>query len=278
MSEPPAAPGLLRRVAGRVRRTAKQGVSLAFNNVVMNNAAIMLGFESQMKGWQHPYRTFRPSTGKKLQENAGFSDRPEINEAVDQTHRDIARVASDLVPNRDRPRRALDIGCGPGLYLKDFAPEQWNVTGLDLNSGMCELARQTCPFAQIIEGNFLNLQLPNTFDLIYSVGVFIYIGRTEIDGFFKKVHDSLEPGGVLFLNYQHAISYWDLLYPDLAYIQYSPRLVQKVAGRHLEIVEHHHAFDDRQIDLYDKTPYKSLNAATAKTFRNSSILVARRAQ
>ena len=277
MSEPPAAPGLLRRVAGRLRRTAKQGISLAFNNVVMNNAAILLGLESQMKGWQHPYRTFRPSTGKKLQENAGFSDRPEINEVVQKMHADLAQLAaqrhSEVQP---RKARALDIGCGPGLYLKDFSTDTWDVTGLDMNEGMCQLARETCPAAQIIQGNVLTEPLAQQFDLIYSISVLMYFERTSLDRLFQKIAQSLVPGGRVFINYPHAVSRWDLWYPDLTYIQYSPRLIQQIASKYLEIVEHRHSVDPRSIDLYDEKPYFSQSTHTNKSFRNSTVLIARR--
>lgn len=262
------------RIVRAIRRRTKKLGSASVNNVFVNNIAILTGTETRLKRIQHPYVSFAPRDDKSLQENAGFSDRPEINEAVQRTHDDLHRVAR-LLPKNDAKNRVLDIGCGPGLYLQEFDPESFDVTGIDLNEGMRRLAQRQVPHARIIAGNFLDADMGGPFDLVYSIGVFIYIGRSEISGFFAKVRQLLSPGGLFFLNYQHALSLWDLVYPDLTYIQYSPHLVERVATRHLAVVEHHHAFDDRTIELYDRKPYKSLNPNTHRTFRNSSVIILR---
>jgi SAM-dependent methyltransferase len=268
---------LLRRVAARLRKASWGIASKAINNVVMNNLAIQLGLESSLKDWQNPYRTFRPNMGKNLQENAGFSDRPEINEVVERMHIELAKVARQCEGGQSsRPLRALDIGCGPGLYLRDFPKETWDLTGLDLNEGMCQLARETCPQAKILNETFLSQELTGPFHLIYSISVLMYVGRTNLDPFFRKISQLLVPGGMLLINYSHAISRWDLWYPDLSYIQYSPRLIQHIVSRHLEVVDHRHAVDDRSIDLVDQHPYLSQNSTSNKSFRNSSLLIARR--
>ena len=280
MSQPPPLTHTLspwRRIASRCRKIASRSASLAFNNVLVNNAAIALGYESWLKSRMHPYLTFRPSGSKKAQENAGFSDRPEINLVVERMHAEIAKLASGLI-ERDpaRQMRALDIGCGPGLYLKDFSPAEWNVTGLDMNSGMCELARQSCPTASIIQGSFLEYSLPDRFDLIYSISVLQYFARTSLDQLFLKLNDSLLPGGLVFINYPHAISRWDLLYPDLNFIQFSPDLIQKIASRYLTVIEHRHSIDNRSIGQYDEQPYTSQIPHIDKSFRNTSVLIAQR--
>ena len=267
----------LRQAASRLKSMAIRMQSRALNNVVVNNAAILLGLESKIRVSHHPYQKWTNAGETSLQRLAGFADRPEINQTIAATHAHLARVASERIPAQgSAKRRVLDFGCGPGLYLKDFSPDQWDATGIDMNDTICAVARQTCPSGEILHGNFLSLNLPVPYDLIYSVSVLEYIARTSLDDLFQKTSRSLNPGGVLFLNYPHAVSRWDLWYPDLSYIQYSPRLIQKVASRYLEIVEHRHAFDDRVIDKYDQSPYPSLNPNTQKSFRNSTVLIARR--
>ena len=269
----------LRRIASQCRKIVTRSASLAFNNVLVNNAAMALGYESWLKSWMHPYLTFRPSSSKKAQENAGFSDRPEINAVVERMHADIAQLATGRI-ERDPARklRALDIGCGPGLYLQDFSPDAWSVTGLDMNPGMCELARHTCPTATIIQGSFLEHSLPDRFDLIYSISVLQYFARTSLDKLFQKLADTLMPGGLVFINYPHAISRWDLLYPDLNFIQFSPDLIQKIASRYLTIIEHRHSIDNRSIGQFDEQPYASQIPHIDKSFRNTSVLIAQRSK
>jgi SAM-dependent methyltransferase len=279
---PPGAPppNLLRKVGHKLKRAHRRVVNASINNVAINNLAIRLRFERRLKDLQHPYRRFVPKPTRSHQENAGFSDRPEINQALARTHADLAKAAELARPSGDSGRlaRVLDIGCGPGLYLRDFPPDQYSVTGIDINAGMCRLARESVPHATILEGDFTEVQPGGEFDLVYSIGVFMYICRMDVAAFFAKIHRSLRVGGVFFLNYQHALSLWDLAYPDLTYIQYSPVFVERMAKRYLEIVEHRHAFDDRRIGLYDRAPHKSLNPQAEKTFLNASVLIARRAR
>jgi SAM-dependent methyltransferase len=269
-------PTLLRRTAAHTRRVGKQVLRKAVNNVIVNNIAIWLNVEEHVKQWPPLNRRFHPNAKNSLQENAGFWHRPDIDAALQATHEHLRRVARTYLPMRDRKLRVLEIGCGPGLYLRDFDAERFDVTGIDLSPGMCRIARQTVSHARILEGDALMLPLREKFDLLYAVSVLQYIGRTRIGRFFEKVADQLEAGGVFFLCYHHALAPRDLLYPDLNYLQYSPRLVERLAARHFTVMEHGQAFDERPIGLYDRRPYRSQIPGIDKTFLNSSVLVARK--
>jgi SAM-dependent methyltransferase len=267
---------ILQVAAARTRSVGKRFLRRTVNNVFVNNIAIWLNVEDRVKQWPRQNGNFHPSTKRSLQENAGFWHRPDIDAALEATHDDLRRVAQTSVPKNERKLRVLEIGCGPGLYLRDFDAERFDVTGLDISPGMCRLARQTAPHARVLEGDFMTLPHPETFDLIYAVGMLQYIGRTRIGRFFELVAERLEQGGVFFLCYQHALGPWDLLFPDLTYIQYSPRLVARLAGRHFTVTEHVQAFDERPIGFYDRCPYRSRIAGIDKTFLNSSRLVGRK--
>jgi cyclopropane-fatty-acyl-phospholipid synthase len=100
--------------------------------------------------------------------------------------------------------RFLDIGCGWG-GLVTYAAEHFKVKALG-----CTLSPQQLHFAQnTIEQRSLakNVsvklcdyrELDGCFDKIASVGMFEHVGRTRLEGYFKKVFDLLKPGG-LFLN------------------------------------------------------------------------------
>ena len=188
---------LLRKVGRRVKRHYHRVINASINNVAINNLAIRLRLERRLKNLQHPYRRFVPRLTKSHQENAGFSDRPEINQALARTHADLAHVAKLVVGDRGAGRlaRVLDIGCGPGLYPTGLSRGSVSVTGIDINPGMCQLARASVPHATILEGDFTEVQPGGDFDLIYSIGVFIYICRMDVDRFFAKVHRSLESVG-----------------------------------------------------------------------------------
>jgi SAM-dependent methyltransferase len=267
---------LLQFATARTRSVVKRILRRTVNNVLVNNIAIWLNVEDRVKRWPRQNGNFHPSAKKSLQENAGFWHRPDIDAALEATHADLRRVTQRSLLKQERKLRVLEIGCGPGLYLRDFDPEHFDVTGLDISPGMCRLACQTAPHARIIEGDFMTLPDRETFDLIYAIGMLQYIGRTRIEEFFERVAERLEPSGVFFMCYQHALGPWDLLFPDLTYIQYSPRLVTRLAVRHFIVLEHVQAFDERPIGLYDRRPYRSQIPGIDKTFLNSSRLVCRK--
>jgi len=249
-------------------------LSFLVNNMLLNNFFILTGLEKKMKKFTHPYLHFRIDTTKNLQETAGFSNRPEINEVLEKCHSDLQKVARKFFPDGGR---VLDVGCGPGLYLKDF-DKRYLLHGSDISEGMLKLAQRELPYAKFYPGDFMKIQFEEKLHLIYCIGVLIYISRTELDDFFRKAHDLLEPGGIFFLHYPHAIHWCDLFYPDLRYIQYSPALIQQTASKKFNILEHHHGFDGRVIHKYDEHPYKSTNPLTNKTYKNSYLLIAKRAQ
>lgn len=243
--------------------------SFFFNNVFFNNIVIFLGLEKKIKKYYNPYIKFKPNRKKSLQETAGFSIRPEINEILEKIHRKLSQTTTTSFPFGGN---VLDIGCGPGLYLKDFN-EQYKLFATDINSEMLELAAKEVPAAKFYHGDFMKIKLDEKYHMIYSIGMLIYIGRNDIELFFEKIGELLLPGGIFFLSYPHAISRLDLYYPDLSYIQYSPAFIQKLVSGKFNLIEHHHAFDGRIIEKYDPYPYASTNPHVSRTYKNSSILI-----
>lgn len=244
------------------------------NNAFFNYFYILLGLDKKIQSFLHPYIDFIPTEKqKKLQEIAGYSDRPEINEVLTIIHDELNIVKNNSLHKDDN---VLDIGCGPGLYLKDFGTD-FQLTGIDISSTMVSYAQNLLPHAEIIKGDFLKHDFGNKkFNFIYSVGVLIYINRSELNFYFKKTCGMLKKDGIFFLSYPHAISLSDLFYPDLQYIQYSPRRLEQMLKKSFNIIKHEHVFDKRKINFYDSKPYKSLNPDTDRTYKNSSLLIAQK--
>jgi len=131
---------------------------------------------------------------------AYFCDPEDSLESAQQQK--LEKICRDLVLRPDD--RFLDIGCGWG-GLVTYAAQHFGPTALG-----CTLAEQQLSFArQVIERNQLqdkvsvNLcdyrDLDGRFDKIASVGMFEHVGRSRLPGYFKKVFELLNPGG-LFLN------------------------------------------------------------------------------
>ena len=233
----------------------------------------MFGLEKFVYQTLNPYLSFKTNTSKTTQENAGYSIRPEINEVLEKSKADLQLAVSTHCKPGDA---ILDIGCGPGMYLSLFKNNNYQLVATDINSTMLSEAKKIVQNANYIHGDFMEITLENKFNFIYCIGVLIYVPRYRIESFFKKIYDSLEDDGVLYLNYPHALSWLDTVYNDLTYIQYSPKLIEKFIEPYFTIVKHEHAFDGRKIGLYDTKPYKSLNPNTDRTYKNSYLLIAQK--
>lgn len=60
----------------------------------------------------------------------------------------------------------LDIACGTGNHTKLLTQKGYDVTGIDLNSGILKLARKKAPKAKFAEGDMRNFSLGKKFDLV----------------------------------------------------------------------------------------------------------------
>ena len=107
----------------------------------------------------------------------------------------------------------LEIGCGMGSDLLQFARGGALVTGVDLTPRSIEITRHR--FALYGQrGSFMisdGERLPfkgNTFDVVYSNGVLHHTPDTQ--GAINEVHRVLRPGGVakVMLYHRNSLNYW----------------------------------------------------------------------
>jgi SAM-dependent methyltransferase len=243
-----------------------------FNNVVINNIAIFFRIDKYLKRANNYWKNYKVIIGKTDQEVAGYSHVNDVQEAVDKTHAKLMEISRGFIKTGGD---VLDIGCGPGLYLKDF-DQTFNLHGIDINTKMLELAKKNNPRANFYEGEFLSTNIGSKFDLIYSVGMLQYISKGEIKPFFEKIFSLLNKDGIAFISYPHAINIKDLFYPDINYINYSPLFLKHLILDKFMIIQNKHVIDDREILGFDKTPYFPSIKGFDKTYRNSSILIAQK--
>lgn len=96
------------------------------------------------------------------------------------------------------PERAnlLDIGCGPGLYTKQFANHGLRVTGLDFSENSITYAHKHDPKSEYILQNYLVMDFDNTFDVItliyYDYGALVQEERREL---LRRAYRALKPSG-----------------------------------------------------------------------------------
>ena len=242
------------------------------NNVVVNRFLIWVGKDNFIKKFKANWGKTTIDSSKSLQENVGFSHDPVVDEAISKVHSEIQSTFSEHCPETGS---VLDIGCGVGLYLKDF-DEKIPISGTDLSGSFIEKAKELLPRGTFHTGDYLELKLDQQFNLIMTISMIEYVPPSKLSHFLKKIWNELSDQGILFIQYPHAMDNWQCLYPDLSYVQYSPLVIQKKAeAAGFKTISHHHSYDGRALtSKFDDVRY---DKEKEKSFRNGAIYIGRKA-
>lgn len=247
----------------------RKAILFLLNNVLINQFLILLKKDDFIKRYVNNWSLVKINPEKSFQENVGFSHSEQIDLAVVKIHKYVNEVEKRFLSDKSK---ILDIGCGNGLYLKDFKSE--NLYGTDLSAAFLKQCHTILPMAKTIQGDYLEIKFENNFfDCIYSISVIEYISPSKIKLFFDKIYSELKPGGIMIIQYPHALTMADKFYSDLSYISYIPDKIEKLIEGKFKILTHEHSFDQRTIHGIDHTNY-SVNGE--RNFCNGMILIAQK--
>ncbi len=95
------------------------------------------------------------------------------------------------------PADILDLGCGPGRDLRQFAQLGHTPVGLEGSARFAAMAR--AEGNEVWEQNFLELHLPhNRFDGIFANASLFHVPSQELPRVLLELRAALRPRGVLF--------------------------------------------------------------------------------
>jgi SAM-dependent methyltransferase len=102
--------------------------------------------------------------------------------------------------NLGKGKSVLDLGCGPGLYSNALAELGASVTGVDFSQNSLAYARSEAASRHLAvdyrHGNYLDLEVPGTFDLILLIfGDFCPLGPKQRRSLLDRAKAWLSPGG-----------------------------------------------------------------------------------
>jgi SAM-dependent methyltransferase len=84
---------------------------------------------------------------------------------------------------RSQPGRALDLGCGAGVFSVYMAKQKYDVTGLDFIPRALEMGRQRAEKEQVtvnfVEADLLEWKAPRPFDIVLDSGCLHVIGDVK---------------------------------------------------------------------------------------------------
>ena len=108
-------------------------------------------------------------------------------------------------------KRLLDMGCGDGAEMLEWARAGAIVTGVDNSPVQLASARRNAEKlgveCRLVQADLLRLPddlLQGEFDIVFTAWVAAWIG--DLDGWFANAWRALKPGGRFLLNGGHPVS------------------------------------------------------------------------
>ncbi|MFP5262435.1 MAG: class I SAM-dependent methyltransferase [Blastocatellia bacterium] len=143
-----------------------------------------------------------------------FGTREYFDAIEEHRYRDYAPWMREVIGfDRYRGKRVLEVGCGTGTDLLQFARGGAHVTGVDLTPRGIEIARRRFEVygcaGQFAIGDAESLGFPDeSFDAVYSFGVLHHTPDTERA--IGEAHRVLRRGGraVVMIYHRSSIYYW----------------------------------------------------------------------
>jgi cyclopropane fatty-acyl-phospholipid synthase-like methyltransferase len=119
-------------------------------------------------------------------------------------HRDEPpKLLADVVQKRTSRGKALDLGCGAGVFSIYLAKQGYEVTGLDFIPRALEMAKERAANAgvklQLVLANLLEWQTADQFDLVLDSGCMHTIGSSQIAHYKAQLLRWLAPQGDFLL-------------------------------------------------------------------------------
>ena len=110
-----------------------------------------------------------------------------------------------------RQEKVLEVGCGTGCDLLQFAKNGALATGVDITPKHVELARERVgSAAKVLLGDATHLPFPDaSFDYVYSHGVLMH--SSEPQKIVEEISRVLRPGGRFNVHVYALVSYFSLL-------------------------------------------------------------------
>lgn len=111
---------------------------------------------------------------------------------------DVSQNIEALLRHLDESADILDLGCGPGRDLRDFAQRGHRPVGVEGALPFVQMARSYSG-CEVWHQNFLALDLPPArFDGIFANAVLFHVPSQSLAEVLDKLRQTLRPDGVLF--------------------------------------------------------------------------------
>jgi SAM-dependent methyltransferase len=109
-----------------------------------------------------------------------------------------------------RPRSLLDVACGTGRHVEQLSSKLRRV-GVDIDSDMLSIAARRCPGARFVQGDMVDFDLADRFDVVTCLFSSIAYVRTmpRLRRAVRCMAAHVAPGGVLVIEPWYRPDTWD---------------------------------------------------------------------
>jgi SAM-dependent methyltransferase len=124
------------------------------------------------------------------------------SDAASRKPRTIKATVDWILHNHSAPGSLIDLGCGPGLYCREFAARGWKVLGVDINESAIDYATRTSESsglpARYLKQSYLEKMDVGSFDLATCIYCdFGALTKKQQEVFLQHARELLNPDGVL---------------------------------------------------------------------------------
>ena len=145
---------------------------------------------------------------------------------MEKLYRDAAGDPTKLPWHREEPApllvkcatarsrgRALDVGCGSGVFSRYLSSLGYDVVAIDLNTDAVAMARRLAalgPAFDVIEADVLEFEPQHAFDLVYDSGCLHNFNRQGMARYVAQLDKWLAPAGDFVLEHwgkRHALDW-----------------------------------------------------------------------
>ena len=138
-----------------------------------------------------------------MTENRWLSEARGRSGTYDQRWEELAAAGKNVHGEADfveglGPQSVLDAGCGTGRVAIELARRGADVTGVDVDPAMLDVARSKAPELPWVVGDLVDVDLGRTFDVVVLAGnVMIFLAPGTEAGVVANMAGHVEPGGAL---------------------------------------------------------------------------------
>lgn len=111
-----------------------------------------------------------------------------------------------LVPKNLKNNKVLDIGCGPGIHLKQYIKRGAEGFGIDISKEMIKLAKKYCPKGKFKIGSVYDLKFKDdSFDMLTASFSMDHV--KDLDKAVGEVKRVLKKDGLFIFSAPHPVVY-----------------------------------------------------------------------